>query len=145
DDFVVDDLGIRCVDDQPWVTGAETCELAIALHLADDTAAAERMVRNMQHLRDPGGAYWTGWQFAEKCHWPEEQSTWTAAAVILAVDTLAGGPTERTFRGDGLPQGMPHPVRRGSLPGPRDPVTESRRPCGCDSEQPAEDPQGSRT
>ena len=25
-------LGARCVSDQPWVTGAETCELAIALH-----------------------------------------------------------------------------------------------------------------
>ena len=30
-DFVVDGLGIRCVDDRPWVTGAETCELALAL------------------------------------------------------------------------------------------------------------------
>ena len=29
-DFVVDGLGIRCVDDRPWVTGAETCELVNA-------------------------------------------------------------------------------------------------------------------
>ena len=31
DDFVVDGLGIRCVADRPWVTGAETCELVLAL------------------------------------------------------------------------------------------------------------------
>src|SRR4029450_219483 len=29
--FVVPGLGARCVSDQPWVTGAETCELALAL------------------------------------------------------------------------------------------------------------------
>ncbi|WP_018636648.1 prenyltransferase/squalene oxidase repeat-containing protein [Parafrankia elaeagni] len=146
DDFVVDDLGIRCVDDEPWVTGAETCELAIALHLADDTDAAVQMVRNMQHLRDPGGGYWTGWQFASEVHWPEEQSTWTSAAVILAADTLSGGPTERTFRGDGLPEGLYLPRRAPSLPAPREPATAG---CGCGreqaSEEAAEHPQTSRT
>src|SRR5256885_439281 len=30
-DFVVPGLGARCVSDQPWVTGAETCELVLAL------------------------------------------------------------------------------------------------------------------
>ncbi|OHV27281.1 hypothetical protein BBK14_05320 [Parafrankia soli] len=176
DEFVVPGLGIRCVDDEPWVTGAETCELAIALHLVGETEAAAGLVREMQHLRAPGGAYWTGWQFADGCHWPEEQSTWTAAAVVLAVDTLAGGPTERTFRGDDLPEGL-HVVHRDDLPEPRDPSTprtgrgtageraprgERRagdlatpgrgsealtgpwRACGCDSEEPAEDPQRSR-
>src|SRR5579875_3185210 len=31
DTFVVPGLGVRCVSDQPWVTGAETCELVLAL------------------------------------------------------------------------------------------------------------------
>jgi hypothetical protein len=105
-DFVVGGLGIRCVDDEPWVTGAETCELAIALHLVGETDAATTLVRNMQHLRHADGGYWTGWQFKAGIFWPEEQSTWTAAAVILAADTLAGGVTEATFRGDGLPEPM---------------------------------------
>jgi hypothetical protein len=30
DEFVVPGRGARCVSDQPWVTGAETCELALA-------------------------------------------------------------------------------------------------------------------
>jgi hypothetical protein len=44
----------------------------------------------MQHLRDPDGSYWTGWQFANQAHFPNEQSSWTAAAVILAADALSG-------------------------------------------------------
>jgi hypothetical protein len=109
-EFVHDGLGIRCVADEPWVTGAETCELAIALHLVGESAAAAKLVADMQHLRHDSGGYWTGWQFREGMFWPVEQSTWTAAAVILAVDTLAGGVTEQVFRGDDLPTGRYLPV-----------------------------------
>jgi hypothetical protein len=38
--FVVPGLGIRCVSDQPWVTGAETCELALALDVIGDHSRA---------------------------------------------------------------------------------------------------------
>jgi len=106
DEFVVDGMGIRCVADQPWVTGAETCELAIAMHLVGETEAARKLVDDMQHLRHDDGAYWTGWQFESGCHWPVEHSSYTAAAVILAVDVLAGGVSEAVFRGDDLPEPM---------------------------------------
>lgn len=120
DEFVVDGLGIRCVADEPWVTGAETCELAIALHLVGETDAAARLVADMQHLRHGDGGYWTGWQFETRRFWPVEQSTWTSAAVILAADTLAGGVTERVFRGDDLP----------AFPDAR---TAAELACGCGS------------
>jgi MMP endo-(1,4)-3-O-methyl-alpha-D-mannosidase len=90
DTFVVPGLGIRCVSDQPWVTGAETCELALALDATGDHSRALDLFEQMQHLRDPGGSYWTGWQFANRAHFPNEQSSWTAAAVILAADALSG-------------------------------------------------------
>ncbi len=90
DTFVVPGLGIRCVSDQPWVTGAETCELALALDVIGDHSRALDMFDQVQHLRDPGGSYWTGWQFANQDHFPNEQSSWTAAAVILAADALSG-------------------------------------------------------
>ena len=90
DTFVVPGLGIRCVSDQPWVTGAETCELAIALDVIGDHSRALDLFDQVQHLRDPGGGYWTGWQFANRKHFPNEQSSWTAAAVILAADALSG-------------------------------------------------------
>jgi hypothetical protein len=91
DTFVVPGLGIRCVSDQPWVTGAETCELALALDAIGDHSRALELFEQVQHLRDPGGGYWTGWQFANQMHFPNEQSSWTSAAVILAADALCGG------------------------------------------------------
>ena len=41
-------------------------------------------------LRDPSGAYWTGWQYVTKRHFPNEQSSYTGAAMVLAADTLCG-------------------------------------------------------
>lgn len=107
-DFVVADLGIRCVDDHPWVTGAETCELVLALDALGEHDRAVQQLAAMQHLRDPDGSYWTGYVFADQKRWPEEQSSWTAAAVILAADaltrtTLGNG----IFRGEDLPIGLP--------------------------------------
>jgi hypothetical protein len=84
-------LGIRCVSDQPWVTGAETCELALALDAIGDHSRALDLFEQVHHLRDPSGGYWTGWQFANGKHFPNEQSSWTSAAVILAADALCGG------------------------------------------------------
>ena len=88
--FVVPGLGVRCVSDQPWVTGAESCELVLALDAAGQRAAAAGLFADVQHLRSRDGAYWTGWQFANRAHYPAERSAWTAAAVILAADALSG-------------------------------------------------------
>ena len=108
DDFVVPGLGIRCVDDQPWVTGAETCELVLALDATGDRDAALGLLADMQHLRDPDGSYWTGYVYADGVRWPAECSTWTAAAVVLAVDALSGTtPGSGIFRGSTLPAGFP--------------------------------------
>lgn len=107
DDFVVAGLGIRCVDDRPWVTGAETCELALALDALDLRDEALALVRDMQHLRDGDGSYWTGYVFADDARWPVERSTWTAAAVVLAADALSGTtPGSDIFRGNSLPTGF---------------------------------------
>jgi hypothetical protein len=90
DRFVVPGLGSRCVDDHPWVTGAETCELALALAAAGQRDAALEQVAAMQHLRHDDGSYWTGLVFADGVRWPVERTTWTAAAVVLAADALSG-------------------------------------------------------
>jgi MMP endo-(1,4)-3-O-methyl-alpha-D-mannosidase len=106
-EFVVPNLGVRCVADRPWVTGAETCELALALDTLGERDLAIEMVAAMQHLREDDGSYWTGYVFADDARWPVERSTWTAAAVILAVDALAGdGPQAGVFRAEDLPLGV---------------------------------------
>ncbi len=109
DHFVRDGLGILCVDTNPWVTGAETCELAMALDALGDRERALKLVAEMQHLRsEDGGKYWTGYVYPDGVHWPVEYTTYTAAAVILAVDALAGTTKgSDIFRGSTLPTGFP--------------------------------------
>jgi hypothetical protein len=109
-DFVVPGLGVRCVRDEPWVTGAETCELALALDAIGDTRRALEMFAEVQFLRGPDGAYWTGWQFANNKHFPNERSSYTSAAIILAADALSaatGG--NGLFRATGAGTARPAP------------------------------------
>ncbi|WP_077080941.1 prenyltransferase [Mycobacterium numidiamassiliense] len=107
DNFVVGDLGIRCVDDRPWVTGAETCELVMALDAIGHRSAAHRQFAAMQHLREDDGSYWTGLVFADGKRWPEERTTWTGAAMILAADALSDTTAGAgIFRAEGLPLGL---------------------------------------
>jgi hypothetical protein len=121
DDFVVPGLGIRCVDTNPWVTGAETCELAMALDGLGDHRRARQLLADMQHLRGERGEYWTGWVYGSTAaevevtndageveprnvHWPDECTTYTAAAVILAADAL-GESQGHSSPGSGIMRG----------------------------------------
>jgi hypothetical protein len=107
DDFVVDGIGIRCVDDRPWVTGAETCELVLALEAIGQRNEALEQFGNMQHLRERDGSYWTGLVFADGKRWPVERTTWTGAAVVLAADALTNSTAGAgIFRGVELPRGL---------------------------------------
>jgi hypothetical protein len=100
--FVQPGWGVRCVADRPWFTVAESCELALALDALGDPAAARRILTDVQHLRDADGAYWTGYVPDDKAIWPQERTTWTAAAVLLAADALAGSsPAAGLFRDAG--------------------------------------------
>ena len=106
-DFVVDGLGIRCVDDRPWVTGAETCELVMALDAMGARDRALQQFEAMQHLREVDGSYWTGLVFSDGKRWPVERTTWTGAAMILAADSLSETTTgSGIFRDDALPRGL---------------------------------------
>jgi hypothetical protein len=103
-DFVHDGLGCRCVSTNPWVTGAETCELVMALDGLGDARRAGSLFAATQHLRHPDGLYWTGFVFGDDVFWPDEQTTYTAAAVVLAADALSRTTAgSDIFRGDTLP------------------------------------------
>jgi len=90
DMFVVPGLGVRCVSDEPWVTVAETCELALALDACGQRDRAREVLATTGRQRHEDGSYWTGWQYANQAHFPAERSSWTSAAVVLAADALAG-------------------------------------------------------
>jgi hypothetical protein len=127
DEFVEPEAGVRCVSDQPWVTGAETCELVMALDVVGDRARATELYAAIQHLRHDDGGYWTGWQFANQAYFPAERSSWTAAAMILAADALSGATGGSTlFRDAG--------ARQASAASAADPSA-----CGCPDQPPAGD------
>jgi hypothetical protein len=111
-DFVTPGYGVRCVDDQPWMTGAETCELAMALDALDDHERALRLFSDMQRTRHESGAYWTGVVYGDSAkgdvYWPVEHTNYTAAAVILAADALGSTygtatPAAGIMRADSMP------------------------------------------
>jgi GH15 family glucan-1,4-alpha-glucosidase len=63
----------------------------MALDAVGDRERALRLLADMQHLRAEDGKYWTGYVYPDDVNWPVEHTTYTAAAVILAVDALAHG------------------------------------------------------
>ncbi|MFP4392613.1 MAG: hypothetical protein ACLFPG_07140 [Desulfohalobiaceae bacterium] len=102
--FVLPDLGCLCVSNQPWITVAESCELVMALLAAGQYSQAARVFSWLHHNRDQHGAYWTGFQRELGIYWPREKPTWTAAAVILAADALAGATSAADlFTGQTMP------------------------------------------
>lgn len=104
DDFVVPGQGVRCVDDSPWVTGGETCELVLALDACGRGDEALGLFADIQRLRVDDGSYWTGYVYPDATFWPVEQATWTAGTVLLVVDALTRTtPANGLFRGEGLP------------------------------------------
>ncbi|MGW4238187.1 prenyltransferase/squalene oxidase repeat-containing protein [Streptomyces sp. NPDC004749] len=108
DRFVVPGLGVRCVASNPWVTGGESCELALALWAIGESDRALEILQSVQHLRAEGGRYWTGYVFeGERAFWPEEFTTWTAGSLLLAVAALGGDEaTTAVFGGERLPRGL---------------------------------------
>jgi len=96
--FIDEDLGCRCVRDQPWYTVAESSELVLAFHAVGLSQRASEIFHWLQGQRDEDGAYWTGTTHPEKIRFPEgEKTTWTAATVLLAHDALMSETTASDF------------------------------------------------
>lgn len=84
DGFVIEGRGSRCVIDRPWVTSAETAELAIACCAVGMEDAASLLLEWVDHLRWDDGSYWMGATHPDGVRWPRERTTWSGAAVVLA-------------------------------------------------------------
>jgi hypothetical protein len=98
--FIGEGMGCRCVEERPWYTVAETCELVIALEICGLTRQARSLFEWTHSLREEDGGYWTGMTYPDLLKYPPERPTWTAATVLLAADVLDGTktPTSRFFR-----------------------------------------------
>ena len=89
DEFVVPGLGCKCVSEEPWVTVAESCELILALNKIDEKKTALEIFENISRLIDQKDKlFWTGYVYKDDKFWPIEKPSWTAAAVVLAANSL---------------------------------------------------------
>jgi hypothetical protein len=106
-ELVIEGRGVRCVADKSWVTAAETAECAIALMSLGRMSEAAMLLEWVQDQRCEDGSYVTGYVYPQRASFPPgEHSTYTAAAIILAYDTLQGvGPASGLFLGRSLPAG----------------------------------------
>ncbi len=86
--FVVPGWGVKCVSDSPWVTTAEGAELVITLAAIGEMERAAIVFNWLSDKKYDDGSYWMGVTFPDGVIWPEEKTSWTAAAVILASDAL---------------------------------------------------------
>jgi hypothetical protein len=107
-EFVIDQRGVRCVSDRPWVTAAETAECALALCSIGRFGEAATLLAWVQQQRCPDGSYTTGVVYPEQATYPpSERSSYTAAAIVLALDALFGlSPAARLFVDGALPGGL---------------------------------------
>ena len=88
DSFWIKGLGIKCVEDEPWVTVAETSEFVMAAIKADQLELAKKIFCESLNISDSCNIPYMGWQYEENIFWPHEKPSWTAAALILAADAI---------------------------------------------------------
>lgn len=89
--FALDNLGIRCVSDEPWVTASETAECSMAFAAIGDVATATDLLRWTRPHRRADGSYDTGIVYPSEVRFPDNEATaYTSAAVILAADAITG-------------------------------------------------------
>ena len=86
--FYVNGLGIKCVEEEPWVTFAESSECIMALYKIGLKKEAKKIFDEVMKHKNSKGYFSTGYQYELGVYWPEEDSTWTNAAVIMAADCI---------------------------------------------------------
>jgi tetratricopeptide (TPR) repeat protein len=87
--FIVEGKGCKCVEEEPWVTVAESSELVLTLVKLNLLEEAQDLFDSLHQWKDKSdGLYWTGYVYTDQKFWPIEKPTWTAGAVILAADSL---------------------------------------------------------
>lgn len=90
--FVIDGVGVRCVNDEDWVTAAETAECSLSHAAIGDFDTAKELLAWTRAHRTDDGEYITGIVYPNRVVFPaDEKSAYTGAAVILAADAISGG------------------------------------------------------
>jgi len=88
--YIIEERGVRCVFDEPWVTIAETSELSLALAAMGNLQLAKIVFSWISDRTYQDGSYWCGFTCPDITIWPEEKITWTNAVVLIAADAIYG-------------------------------------------------------
>ncbi len=86
--YIIEDQGVRCVYDEPWVTIAETSELVLTLSAMGNHTLAEIVFSWLSNKKFNDGTFWCGFTFPDMIIWPVEKVTWTNAVVLMAADSI---------------------------------------------------------
>jgi hypothetical protein len=96
--YVIEGQGVLCVYDEPWITIAETSELAMTLAASGNFSLAQIVYQWMGDKKFEDGTYWCGFTYPDMTLWPEQKFTWANAVALMAADTLYGlTPAARLF------------------------------------------------
>ncbi|MBI9087802.1 MAG: phenyltransferase domain-containing protein [Desulfobacterium sp.] len=99
--YVIEDQGVRCVSDRPWVTMAETSELVLAIAGMGKPGLAKIVFSWIQDRVYEDDTFWCGYTFPDMTVWPEEKISWTNAVALMAADALYSiTPGSRLFSHD---------------------------------------------
>ena len=89
DTFVMEGLGIRCVSDEPWVTASETAECALAFAAIGDCRPPPTCSDGLEPTVATTARTGPASSTRSEVLFPfDEHTSYTAAAVILAVDAI---------------------------------------------------------
>ncbi|MBE9543520.1 MAG: phenyltransferase domain-containing protein [Proteobacteria bacterium] len=86
--YIIEERGVRCVHDEPWVTVAESSELTIALAAMGNFELAKIVFSWIVDRRYDDGSYWCGFTCPDIIVWPEDKITWTNAVALMAADAI---------------------------------------------------------
>jgi len=86
--YIIEERGVRCVHDEPWVTIAESSELTIALAAMGNFELAKIVFSWIVDRRFDDGSYWCGFTCPDIIIWPEDKITWTNAVALIAADAI---------------------------------------------------------
>ena len=86
--FIVEDRGVKCVSDEPWVTIAETSELSLALSAMGNQDLARIVFSWISDRRYDDGSFWCGFVCPDVIIWPEDKIAWTNAVALMAADAI---------------------------------------------------------
>ena len=89
DKYYIKGLGVKCVAEEPWVTIAESSECVISALIHGNGSIAKEIFNDIQQFQNKDGIFPTGYQYDMEIFWPEENSTWTNAAGIIAAHALS--------------------------------------------------------